>query len=105
MKLYLVSNGLKSLPNPKLSRGFNVLFYTTETSSSRTRTPIGAKPKYQSNSRENLYQRIAPLCDPYVSMVLVLETWDEEVKSVTREVLTSIISELRVYSVTSMPSR
>ncbi|KAF9623626.1 hypothetical protein IFM89_003633 [Coptis chinensis] len=97
MKLYLISNTLKSLPNPKLSRVFNALFYTTETSSSRTRTLIGAKPKYQSNSRDNLYQRITPLGDPNVSMVPVLGKWAEEVKSVTRELLTSIIGELRVY--------
>ncbi|KAF9610842.1 hypothetical protein IFM89_025252 [Coptis chinensis] len=97
MKLHLLSNGLKSLRNPKLSRVFNALFYTTETSSSRTRTPIGAKPKYQSNSRDNLYHRIAPLGDPNVSMVPVLEKWAEEGKSVNRDELISIIKELRVY--------
>ncbi|KAH7841326.1 hypothetical protein Vadar_028445 [Vaccinium darrowii] len=53
---------------------------------------------FPAKSGDSLYRRISPLGSPTVSIVLVLDQWVVEGRSIKKEQLQNIIKELRRYS-------
>lgn len=78
-----LSSLLGSRPNPAYGKTLHHFFSTTQTLN-------GLVP-------ESLYKRIAPIGDPSISVVPVLDQWVREGRDIRKRELQNIIRELKTY--------